>query len=329
MGNNTDITILGNGGSVHANEKHAGPVPFERVRDLFNFTVEYTPLYTHDSGSDSMVALENKQAIRRTDTGMVLNTVSKSHGLHQFSDVLVDNLFTLLDASDTDLQVSGAGLLKNGAVGWVQVQAPCLEAGEGDVAPTLTLASSHDGSLATSYRMGMFRFICSNQIGALRRKSDNVFKLRHTLNSSMNFTTARNTLGLMWKQAESFNEEVNTLINLSVTDTEFYRIVNRLAPMPPESATEAARTRWENRVESVSNIYRNDERVGDFRGTGWGVVQAFNTYRQHERPFRANGTAGSTSRLGRTMTGFLSGAIDLDDQKVTQAVFAESARNGL
>jgi hypothetical protein len=29
------------------------------------------------------------------------------------------------------------------------------------------------------------------------------------------------------------------------------------------------------------------------------------------------------------MTDFLSGAIDLDDQKVTQAVFAESARNGL
>ena len=323
MANNTDITILGNGGSVHANEKHAGPVPFERVRKLFDFRVEYTPLYTHDAHLRSMVALENKQAIRRTDNGMVLNTVSKSHGLHQFSDVLVDNLFTLLDASDTDLQVSGAGLLKNGAVGWVQVQAPCLEAGEGDVAPTLTLASSHDGSLATSYRMGMFRFICSNQIGALRRKSDNVFKLRHTLNSSMNFTTARNTLGLMWKQAESFNAEVNTLIETSVSDAEFYRIVNRLAPMPPESATEAARTRWENRVESVSNIYRNDERVGDFRGTGWGVVQAFNTYRQHERPFRANGTAGSTSRLGRTMTDFLSGAIDLDDQKVTAAVFAE------
>jgi phage/plasmid-like protein (TIGR03299 family) len=328
MAKNTDITILGNGGSVHANEKHDGPVPFDRVRSLFDFKVEYTPLYTHDAFGDSE-KLPNRQAIRRTDTGLILNTVSKSHGLHQFSDVLVDNLFTLLDASDNDLQVSGAGLLKNGAVGWVQVQAPCLEAGEGDVAPTLTLASSHDGSLATSYRMGMFRFICSNQIGALRRKSDNVFKLRHTLNSSMNFTTARNTLGLMWKQAESFNEEVNTLINLSVTDTEFYRIVNRLAPMPPESATEAARTRWENRVESVSNIYRNDERVGDFRGTGWGVVQAFNTYRQHERPFRANGTAGTTSRLGRTMGDFLSGAIDLDDQKVTAAVFAESARKGL
>jgi len=328
MANHTDITILGNGGSAHATENLEGPVPFDRVRELFNFNVEYTPLYTQSSHeyASEMVKLNNRQAIRRPDTGMVLNTVSKSHGLHQFRDVLVDNLFTLLDASETDLQVSGAGLLKNGAVGWVQVQAPCLEAGEGDVAPTLTLASSHDGSLATSYRVGMFRFICSNQIGALRRNSKNVFKLRHTLNSAMNFTTARNTLGLMWNQAESFNAEVNTLIETSVSDAEFYRIVNQLAPMPPESATEAARTRWENRVESVSNIYRNDERVGDFRGTGWGVVQAFNTYRQHERPFRANGTAGTTSRLGRTMGDFLSGAIDLDDQKVTAAVFAEVSR---
>lgn len=327
----TDTTVMGHGGSVYANERFDAEVPLSRVKELFNFEVEYTPLYTHISNDGlpgEMVPLENRQAIRRTDNGLVLNTVSKSHGLHQFEEVLIKNLVNLLDASEGDLKVSGAGLLKNGAVGWIQVQADCLEAGNGDVAPTLTLASSHDGSLATSYRMGMYRFACSNQIGTLRKGGANVYKLRHTINSKMNFTTARQALGMMWKQADEFDMQVKRLIDTEVTTARFDEIVNRLMPIPKDDATEAAKTRSTNRRDSIFDIYMRDDRVKEFTGTGWGVVQAFNTYSQHERPFRATGSNGDTSRLGRTMKEFLAGGIDEQDQRVTAAVLSLAGSGG-
>jgi len=324
MTTTTDTTMIGNGYSTHATESFAGPVPMEKVRELFDFQVEYKPLWVHsDDSRFNGTRLTNCQAIVRSDNGVFLNTVSKSHGLHQFSDVLIENLLKLIDASEDQLEVAGAGLLKNGAVGWVQVQAPSLLAGHGDVAPTLTLASSHDGSLATSYRMGMYRFICSNQIGALRGNSKNVFKLRHTANSSMNFSVARDTLGVMWKHSAEFNRDITQLIETSVINEEFDRIVNRLDPVLPSSATQSAQTRRKNRVETISRLYHEDDRVRSFNGTGWGVVQAFNTYGQHERPCRAKGNTGSVSRLGRTMNNYLSGAIALSDQKVVQAVLAE------
>lgn len=308
-----DITLL-SGNSGFATENFDGPIPFNRVRDLFDFTVQFTPVYTRQGGE--FVEVPRRIALERTDNGRVLNVVSKKYGIHQFGEVLIDNLLTLTSASSTDLDILGAGLLQNGAVGWVQVQAPTVEVAGDEIAPTITLASSHNGTLATSYRVGMHRFACSNQIASLRRRMDNVYKIRHTLNSRMQFGQAREVLGLMFKESEEFAAEVATLINTSVSDAQWVTIMNRMMPRPTgENVAPAAITRWENRWDAISKLYREDERVAPYRGTAWGAVQAFSTYRQWERPFRSTGTNGDTTRMGRQMHDFLSGKLNASDQK--------------
>jgi phage/plasmid-like protein (TIGR03299 family) len=315
----TDTTIIGNGGSPFAREKADGPVPFERVRDLFDFTVSYAPL--HATVGDQQVEVPNRHALVRDDTTTVLNVVSKKYAIHQFSEVLIENLFALTDATETDLQILGAGLLSNGAVGWLQVQAPTMQVAGDDLAPTITLGTSHNGTLATSYRVGLFRFSCSNQIGALRSSKGAVYKLRHTKNSRLRIGDAREALGLLFAEAEEYAAEVKRLVETTVTDQQFAEIVRRMNPRPVgEEVTPTAVTRWSNRVDSLRTLWIADERVAPYRGTAWGAVQAFSTHRQWERPFRAQGADGTTTRLGRNMADYLTGRLDDDDSRAIRTV---------
>lgn len=321
MSKTTDITIIGNGGSVHASERTDGFIPFSRVADLFDFDVHFTKVYV--PAADGVAEVPNKSAIVNATTGSVYNVVSKRYAIHQFRDVLLDNVSSLLDTSSHDLGIVGAGLLDEGAVGWVQVAPSEGVTVNGDtVLPTLTVVSSHNGKFATSYRTGLFRFACSNQIGALRRSTGNVYRMKHTKNSRLRLTDARDTLGLMFADAAAFTEDMVSLMNTSVTDREFLSIVERLNPKPEmkvtdgEVSNEAAITRWQNRHDHLWEMWREDERVG-FRGTAWGALQTFSTYSQNDRSYRGMNTV---TRAGRTMGALLAGQVDRSDLKVLDTI---------
>lgn len=324
----TDTTLLGFNSGSPFGQNFPGAIPVEQVEALFDFTVEYAPMYVPSAVyPDSFEEIPNRQAVRRTDNGHVMNVVSKRHGIHQFSDVLLPALAGLLDTGQGELQISGAGLLERGAIGWVQVQAPETMVAGDTFAPTVTVASSHNGKFATSYRCGIHRFRCSNEIGVLRRSGTNVYKVKHTLNSGFKLGEARSVLELMWTATDDFSAQVAELVETQVTDEQFSAIMHRLNPRPmptPKSEpTAAVVSRWQTRDDGIRKMYREDERVGEFRGTGWGVVQAFSTWRQWERPVRGNSAEGVTSRLGRTMNDFIAGKIedaDVDTAEVVRQV---------
>lgn len=321
-----DITLIGNGGSGYATESFRGAIPFDRVRDLFDFTVSYTPVYTVRPGcsltgvAPGYVEVPNRHAIVRdgADADVApLNIVSKRYGIHQFSEVLLNNLLTLIDTPSSDLEIVGAGLLSNGAVGWVQVHAPTMTVTGDDMAPTITLATSHNGTFATQYRVGMFRFACSNQLGALHKSNKSVYKLRHTMNSRVRFTEARAALGLLHTQTDELSREVQSLIATRVTDAQFGAIRMALDPRPVgNDVSVAAMTRWENRRSAIRNLWNEDERVAPYRGTAWGVVQAYSTWRQNIQSFRATTDTGRITRTGRNMQDFLSGRTGTHDRRV-------------
>ena len=56
-----------------------------------------------------------------------------------------------------------------------------------------------------------------------------------------------------------------------------------------------------NKREILERLYRHDERVSPWAGTGLGVVQAVNSYKHHEGTVR--GTTRLERELLRTVTG--------------------------
>lgn len=336
----TDTTILavepGETGSKYADRLVTGEIPFSEIEAMFDFEVEYGPCLTtklDDDGRPELgidggpvtIEVPRKRVIRRTGTNDVFNIVSPSHGIHQFSDVLVRNVRNLLDVPDADLKVVGAGLLDRGAVGWVQVKAPEIVIADDRLSPTLTVCSSHNGRFATSYRTGVQRFFCSNQLGTLRRGGANTYKVKHTRHSAVKVAEARRVLGLMFASQAEFVTEVEALSARSVTTREFEAVLRQIVPAPKPGddgeVSAAAQTRYEKRFNGLHDLWSTaDPRIGPAHGTAWGIVQVFNTYTQHERPMRTVGAEGSTTRLGRNMADFLSGKTHTADRTVVETV---------
>jgi phage/plasmid-like protein (TIGR03299 family) len=264
----------------------------------------------------------------------VFKVVSKRHAIHQFSEVLVDNVTALLDTGSDDLNIVGAGLLRGGAIGWVQIGTSeedgiTLDGGD-KVSSTLTVVSSHDGTFATSYRTGMFRFACSNQLGQVRRAVGAAYKIRHTRNSVMRIVEAREVLGVMFESGKQYAELANGLIRRTCTDEQFADIVAQFAPRPKyvegktdEAGYDRALVRWENKRDDLRDYYRSDS-VGEYAGTAWGAFQTLNGYNEHLRPFRSVSDGVAVSRAGRTMQRFVMGRTARDDANALELVLANT-----
>ena len=79
---------------------------------------------THvDDRGDPMrwTVVADRQAICRSDTHAVMGIFASGYAMHQYREWL---LTTVADILDDDLSISSAGLLRSGAVAWVEVSVP-------------------------------------------------------------------------------------------------------------------------------------------------------------------------------------------------------------
>ena len=138
-----------------------GPVPIERVTQLLDFELvkaDLTATYLDENGVTN-VQVSGRQAIVRKDTAAVFGVFSDGYKIHAPHEWCVQNLDLILDGG---LQVGSAVSLRGGARVAVQAElSETREAAEGVLhRPFLTAATSHDGSLATTYLTGTTVVVC-------------------------------------------------------------------------------------------------------------------------------------------------------------------------
>src|SRR5262249_4642790 len=114
---------------------YPGPIPVADVeRRLFGWQAVSRPVAVEvpadlstmtqvDDQGDPMRwrVVEDRQAICRSDTHAVMGIFAEGYAMHQYREWL---LTTVADILDDDLSISSAGLLRGGAVAWVEVSVP-------------------------------------------------------------------------------------------------------------------------------------------------------------------------------------------------------------
>lgn len=230
-----------------------------------------------------------RKVIVRSDTGEVLGVFRDSYEIHQFSEWLVDGIAGLIDTSKGDLAIGSAGLLKGGAVGWVQVDVPeSITTPEGvEFRPHLFATTSHDGSLATTFGRSVTAIVCDNTLSAAMGESGEKFSVRHSKNSGLRIADAREALSMVHTIEADFAAEVAALSKIKVTAPKFSKFLDLWAPIPTDETVKGGRvdpravTLAERKRETFTGLYTSDPRVTPWKGTGFGVMQAVNTFGQH------------------------------------------------
>ena len=275
-------------------------------RRLFAWEAIHKPVYYETANGEIRIA-DNKKAVIRNDNDHLLGIFSDGYQSHQYGEWLVKGLDLMLSG---DLQIGSAGLLKAGAVAWVQIEQPeSIEVLEGfKIRPTLLATTSHNGSIATTYKKVTTFVVCDNTYAVALGEDGEKFGIRHSRFSQLRIQNARDALGFVHRMGDDMTKHIRELSRITVSDMQFERILNTLAPVPV-SDSKMSISRADNKREKIMELYRTDQRVAQWKGTGLAVMQAFNTYNQHEAGTDRN-------RVERNMMNTLMGSIAETDKKV-------------
>ena len=226
-----------------------------------------------------------------------------SYAMHSYREWLVG---TVADILDDDLSISSAGLLRAGAVAWVEVSVPeSITTPEGvEFRPNLLATTSFDGSIATTFKRTITDVVCDNTREAALAEHGQTFKVKHSRHSQAQLAHAREALALVHTLADDFAREVAELCRIEVTDRDWIRFLDthvRRTDAAGRPLKGRALTLAEKKRDGLQRLYRHDTRVAPWAGTAHGVIQAVNTWEHHESTVR--GVPRGERNMLRTVTG--------------------------
>ena len=260
------------------------------------------------------VARPEFRAIRRTDIDQVFGFAKKGYQTVQNREAfgLVQGLL------ETEaVVVESAGPAKGGRRVWVQACVNRHIEIDGDgMNAYLTVSTSHDGSSGVRANLGFLRLDCMNQMPALQAGAVSTWSHRHSTNVMAKTDEARRILFQAVEEIDHFEEEVRRLIDTDVTRRRFDQIVSTILPMS-DNQTPRQRGNVEEKREGVRRMYESDRDGGRYAGTGWGVVNAFNSYDQWAKPVK-----DETNRAERIIVRSLDGTFGAMTRRVSELVLS-------
>jgi phage/plasmid-like protein (TIGR03299 family) len=239
----------------------------------------------------------------RSDTHTVMGIFGAGYARHQYDTWLLTTVANILD--DT-LAISSAGLLRDGAIAWVEVSVPeTITTPEGfDFRPNLLATTSFDGSTTTTFKRTVTATVCDNTRDVALAEPGQAYKVRHSRHSQARLGEARQALAMVHTLADDFAAEVAQPCSTPVSPAQWSAFLDHHVPTTNRDGaklTGRSLTMAEHKREALNQLYRLDERAAPWAGTALGVLQAVNTYEHHESTVR--GAPRAERNMLRTITG--------------------------
>jgi phage/plasmid-like protein (TIGR03299 family) len=222
----------------------------------------------------------------RSDNGVLLGPVGKDYAViqHAYGFDMVDALMQAQDGAHYET----AGVLGKGEKVWGLADLSLsINVGDDQSKAYLLFSTSHDGSIANSFRIAFERVVCENTLmAALRAATTACFSVRHTKNFQAKLDNAKIALAGLSAEALSMEQKLNFLAGRTVTRESMETIMARLFPNEKdENGVVSYSTRTRHSLEDVLAIYElNDGNAfPEQRGTAFNLLNAFTNFTDHKR----------------------------------------------
>ena len=272
---------------VFNTSEHATTAQMLSGANLADWNVRLEPLVLPDgyvaTTNDNMVVRDNPVS-GKTEVMAVVGDrykVVQNEALFDFGDAILDGGATW----------DSAGNFKNGKTVFGSLVVPrefiLDEKGANDKTVTYLLVStSHDGSSSVSASITPIRVYCQNTLNLALKTAKQQFKIRHTQTVEGRIATAREALGLTFGFMDEFETMARKLYETSITDAKFDKLVASLYPAPADGSAKVATTRYDSKVDLITDLYRNGATNQNIKGTAWGALNALTEYIDYYRTGR-------------------------------------------
>jgi phage/plasmid-like protein (TIGR03299 family) len=240
-----------------------------------------------------------QKVLFRSDTKAPLSVVSQRYQVVQPSEVL-EFYRDLTERSGYELET--AGVLKGGRKLWALARTGQSTALKGNdvVNGYLLLATSCDGTLATTATPTTIRVVCNNTLTIAINGSNQAIKVPHS--TRFDPRAVKQQLGISVSQWDEFMYRMRTLAARPVKDHETRDYLRSVLCEVQTGKPEHSGLSNERALNKVLNMYQGQGRGAELeaaKGTAWGLLNAVTEYVDHERRARSNEYRMDTAWFGQ------------------------------
>ena len=240
-------------------EVYKEPVGVQDDKDRFEIvpnryvTMRNTDRHMYDVVSDKFEIIQNRQA------------------------------FDFVNYMGEDLQFEKAGETANGMV-YVIGKLPEVNVLGDKFVPHVLFRNGFTGKIKITAAICPLRIVCQNQFNFAFKNTQNAITVRHVQNAESKLEEAREVLKMSADYMQEITKMAEQYVGIKLTEEQFEKVMEDLFPTDKTGEMNAyKRNRLEVARAAFKKAYFADDN-GNFRGTGWGVINAYTDFITHREP---------------------------------------------
>jgi phage/plasmid-like protein (TIGR03299 family) len=255
-----------------------------------DWRIESSAVHFKSAGSGLLAPIHtfpDQKVLYRSDTQQPLSVVSQRYQVVQPNEVL-EFYRDLTEVSGYELET--AGVLRGGRKFWALArtgQSVALKGGD-EVRGYLLLATSCDGTLATTATPTTVRVVCNNTLALSLNGATTAIKVPH--NTRFDPGVVKKQLGVAVSRWDEFMYEMRMLAERKVSSKEAEHFFNQVLSVTSTDGTASAKQTNRHAISKAHNLYDGRGKGAELasaKGTAWGLLNAVTEFVDHEKRARS------------------------------------------
>lgn len=224
----------------------------------------------------SGVTVPNRFATVRENDGHIYDIVSDRYSVVQNHEA-----FEFVDLIADKVKFEKAGETASGMV-WIIASLPGVTILNDEFIPHVIFRNGFAGNTKITAAIVPLRVVCQNQFNHAFQRANNMVKVLHVGDVQQKMKEAQEVLQLQAEFMHDINRQAEKYATTKLTKKYIDRVMDDLFPIP-EDANPYARHRMELQRDEFMAAYNHDDN-SNFRGTAWGMINAYSDFATHLEP---------------------------------------------
>lgn len=290
------------------------PTSREALIEAAHFSpIEKRPIFV-ELADGTTVPVPDKAANIRVSDQKYLSVMGANYASEGCDEIaLVDFTLALMDVNPSDMGIeidgelpikfTNGGHLADGKKAWLCYELPKnIKIGDMDSEQIRMFGFAHtsyDGSWKFGTAMSAVRVVCANTANMAFRSAAAKWSTKHTKNAKSRIDEARRTLKLAYNYADTFEAEMNELLNSEFTKAQFEGMISNLFPKNSDDPAPFSKEQY-----SMIGMLESSPTIPDeIRYTRWGALNALTEFESWGRRFNETATPNAEKRTEHVLFG--------------------------
>ena len=241
-----------------------------------DYTVDKQPVYNFD-GVDYK-AIPNRFVTTRVNDGHTYDVVSDKFEIIQNREA-----FDFVNYMGDELSFEKAGETAGGMV-YIIGKLPEVNILGDTFTPHVIFRNGFNGKTKITAAICPLRLVCQNQFNFAFKNTANAITIRHVRNAEAKLEEARETLRMTADYMNQLTIMAEHFATMKISASRMEKVVNILFPIPDDTRINPFKRRTLEDARSAFLTAHEQEDNRNFRGTAWGLINAYTDFITHKEP---------------------------------------------